>query len=92
MGFEADTDRGWVGCENTFGCGVKTLWLIPSAVALSSSSRSSFEPADTSSVELLRTLSLSLSLSSYSSWLEPATLVDRGAEPFTCSPVSSCLD
>jgi hypothetical protein len=79
------------GCEKAFGCGVNTLSLeievlVPSAVESSSSSMSAwdrFEPSVSScpvvisSFELLRTLSDSLSLSSYSSWLLPAALDGR---------------
>jgi hypothetical protein len=57
--------------------GVKTVstGLLPSVVLLSSSSSTS-SPFVISSFELLSTGSLSLELSSYSSWLLPATLVD----------------
>jgi hypothetical protein len=76
------------GCEKAFGCGVKTLAFevpVPTAVRLSSSSsacssvpvmRGSFPLESSSSFELLKILSLSLSLSSYSSWLLPAALAD----------------
>jgi hypothetical protein len=75
------------GCEKAFGCGVKTLAFevpVPTAVRLSSSSsacssiptvRGSLSLESSSSFELLKILSLSLSLSSYSSWLLPAALV-----------------
>ena len=74
------------GCEKAFGCGVKTLVFevaVPTAVKLSSSSsacssvpavRGSFSLESSSSFELLKILSLSLSLSSYSSWLLSAAL------------------
>lgn len=53
--------------------------VTPSAVRVSSSSSPAFEVFETSSLELLNTLSLSDSLSVYSSWLLPATLVERAA-------------
>lgn len=73
------------GCENALGCGLKVDWFgaIPRAVAFSSSSSSSdSEPpsygcrsgggrrvGEIFSLELLKTWSSSLSVSSYSSWL-----------------------
>ena len=77
------------GCEKAFGCGVKARlsdveFLTPKAVKLSSSSDWDVAGAilwsplcAISSLELLKTRSDSLSLSSYSSWLLPAALLGR---------------
>jgi len=72
------------------------LWSLPGkprAVCVSSSS-SGLEVLQTSSLELLNTLSLSDSLSSYSSWLLPVALVDLGcAWPVAARLAKrSCLD
>jgi hypothetical protein len=70
------------GCEKALGWGVKGSdeGRTPRAVRLSSSLSSSEAGAswERSSLELLRTRSDSEEDSSYSSWLLPATLADRG--------------
>lgn len=68
-GVVAGTDRACGGCENALGCGVNMFLSgcgTPNAVCVSLSS-SALEVLEMSSLELDNTLSLSLSLSSYSS-------------------------
>lgn len=68
-GADVDTERTCGGCEKALGCGVKIFLSVcgtPNAVCVSSSS-SVLDVFKISSLELPNILSLSLSLSSYSS-------------------------
>lgn len=75
--YVSDNRRPVGGWEKALAGGVKTCSVGRSPRAVRSSSSS---PAfESSSLELLKTGSLSLELSSYSSWLLPVALVDLGS-------------